>query len=415
MEVNRVKTKSYTYLDPVSSKWLTIISKAYKYDQNGNKIKELDALGYEAGTSSTVDAKINSGYGTQSTYDPANRVLAVLDPVSSERSLAFTTQYGYDGIGRKTSQTNANGVITAYTYDDAGNLLTTKINNQTIKTNTCDTAGNLISQTDGNGNTISFAYNAWSKPMQATYPGDTTIPASTVTYQYDTNGNLKQKTNPAGPVDLYTYDNQGRELSHTEQKADATQSLTTSIRYDKAGNKRFQVDGNNVTTENIYNQVNKLTSSKITVTNLNSVPILHVTSYGYDADGNQTTKTDWLGNTYTNTYDPLDRLIQKQDPLNKSIEKLVYNHNSVQIQSTDALNQITQYTYDKNNRLLSTIDPLNHTKSQTYDNVGNVNTTTDGMGNVTTNHYDIFNRLTSVVNAKNETTRQSRRESPYFV
>jgi len=116
--------------------------------------KELDALGYEAGTGSTVDDIINSGYGTQYTYDPANRVLTILDPVSSDRSLAFTTKYAYDGAGRKISETNANGIVTSYTYDDAGNLLTTRFDNQTIKTSTYDSAGNLLTQTDGNGNRI---------------------------------------------------------------------------------------------------------------------------------------------------------------------------------------------------------------------------------------------------------------------
>ncbi|MCG1025143.1 kelch repeat-containing protein [Dehalobacter sp.] len=402
--MDRVKTKGYTYLDPVTSQWVTFVAKAYKYDQKGNKIKELDALGFEAGTGSTNDAKINSGYGTQYTYDPAGRVLTVLDPVSSDRSLQYTTLYAYDGAGRKVSETNANGIVTAYTYDDAGNLLTQSINNQTVKTDTYDTAGNLISETDGNNNTITYSYNAFYKLKQAVYPGDSTIPSDTVTYQYDTNGNLKQKTDSAGPVDLYTYNKQGNVLSHTQQKSDGTQVITTSIRYDKAGNKRFTIDGNGVTTESTYNELNQLISTSITVHNGNNVAILETTTYTYDADGNQTTKTDWLGNIDTNVYDPLDRLIQKIDPLNKTINKLAYNHNSAQISSTDALNKVTQYTYDKNNRILSTIDPLNHTNSQTYDNVGNIHTKTDADSNITTFNYDAFNRLTSVVNAKSETT-----------
>ncbi|WP_368292719.1 kelch repeat-containing protein [Dehalobacter sp. TBBPA1] len=402
--MDRVKTKSYTYLDPVTSQWVTYVAKAYQYDANGNVIKELDALGYEAGTGSTVEEKIASGYGTEYTYDPANRVLTVLDPVSKQRSLTYSTLYSYDGAGRKVAETNANGVITSYTYDDAGNLLTTQIDNQTIQTNTYDLADNLLTQTDGNGNTVTYTYNAFNKLKQAIYSGDSTIPAITYSYQYYKNGNLKKKFSDHGDVELYTYDNQGRELSQTKEKSDGTQSITISSHYDKAGNLRFAVDGNGITTENIYDENNRIIQSKITVTDANGTDQLHTTGYGYDADGNQTSKTDWLGNIYTNIYDPLGRLIEKKDPLNKTIERLEYNHNSIQIKSYDALNKLTEFTYDRNNRLLSKIDPLNHATSQTYDNVSNIHTKTDGLGNVTTYNYDEFNRLISVVNTKNETT-----------
>jgi len=403
-QMGRVKTKSYTYIDPVTIQWVTFVASAYKYDENGNKIKELDALGYESGTGSTVDDKINSGYGTIFTYDPDNRLLTTLDPVSQQRSLSFTTKYAYDSAGRKTSETNAKGIVTAYTYDDADNLLTTTTDSQTVQTNTYDLNGNLLTQTDGNGNTITYTYNAFGKLKQVVYPGDSSIPACTITCQYDTNGNLKKKESTAGVVDLYTYNNQGRELSHTQQKTDQTQGITTSSRYDKAGNLRYAVDGNNVTAEYVYDEINRKTQSKITVTNVNNISTLQTTTYGYDAAGNQTTQTDWLENTYTNIYDPLSRLIEKKDPLNKSIEKLTYNNNSSQITSTDALNKTTQFTYDRNNRKLSTIDPLNHAVSQTYDDVGNISTKTDGKGNVTTYHYDDFNRLASIVNDLNETT-----------
>ena len=40
-----------------------------------------------------------------------------------------------------------------------------------------------------------------------------------------------------------------------------------------------------------------------------------MTSYGYDADGNQTTVTDPLGRVTTTAYDALDRPITVTDPL----------------------------------------------------------------------------------------------------
>ena len=42
------------------------------------------------------------------------------------------------------------------------------------------------------------------------------------------------------------------------------------------------------------------------------------TTYGYDKNGNLLTQTDWLGNVFTNKYDPLNRLTEKIDPYNKT-------------------------------------------------------------------------------------------------
>ena len=132
------------------------------------------------------------------------------------------------------------------------------------------------------------------------------------------------------------------------------------------------------------------------------------TTYTYDANGNQLSSTDWRGNATTNTYDAMNRVIEKDDAYGKVIQKLVYDHNNVQVTSSNTLDGVTfnttQYTYDKDNRLMSTTDPENHITSQGYDDVGNIQAKTDGRGITTTYNYDEFNRLKSVVNAKSETT-----------
>jgi RHS repeat-associated protein len=203
-----------------------------------------------------------------------------------------------------------------------------------------------------------------------------------------------------GAKDVYNYDNQGRELSHTRSKSDGTDSITVYSSYDKNGNKRFEKDGEGNTWEHIYDGLNRLSQSKITVNG-----IVQATTYGYDENGNKTSVNDWRGNTSIDIYDSLNRLIGKKDQFNKYIQKLEYNHNNVQTVSYDALNYGTYYTYDKNNRVLTTKDPEGHTTKQTYDNVGNIDTKKDGKDNLTTFGYDELGRLTSVKNAKNETTK----------
>ncbi len=400
--MDRVKTITQTYYDTDTSQWITITSKAYKYDNRGNKTKELDALGYDAGTGETAEEKINTGYGTEYVYNLANKLTETLDPESKDRSLSFTIKYEYDALGRKTAETNAKGVITTYYYDDAGNITSTTVREtigspeQTLQENTYDLIGNLKTTTDGNGNTTVYEYNAYNKLRKAVYPGDETIPANAVTYQYDTVGNLKKQQDTEGTVDLYNYDSQGRQLSRTQQKEDGTENITNTTSYDKNGNKRFETDGNNNTTEYTYDSLNRLK----TVTNA----VYQTTIYRYDANSNLLTTTDWRGNIYSNVYDPLNRLLEKKDPYGKIIQKNEYYKNGLQSKSYDALNNLTQYLYDKNNKLVQTIDPENHTTSQAYDDTGNIYTRTDGRGKTTTYNYDLLNRLESVVNAKNETT-----------
>ena len=402
--MDRVLAKKDVYKDPATGQWITLYTKTYKYDNSGNMIKELDAIGYDYGSGSTLEEKINTGYGTEYRYNLASVLESATDPVSKERELAYTTKIEYDGLGRKLSETNAAGVITGYTYNDVGNVLSVSVKKnpassaQVIQRSTYDLVGRLLTQTDGNGNITTYEYNALNQPRKTIYPGDSTIPDDTVISQYDVMGKLKLQQDSLGKLTIFTYDNQGRQTSSTEKKSDNTQVITVSAKYDVNGNRCVEVDGNGTVKTNTYDELNRLKSTKITAGGVEKT-----TAYGYDANGNQTTVTDWLGNTSTNIYDPLNRVIEKQDPY-ATIQKLEYNKNSKQIKSVDALGNTTQYIYDKNDRLIATIDPEGHTTGQSYDDAGNTTAKTDGRSITTTYKYDQYNRLTQVINAKSEVT-----------
>ncbi len=397
-KMNRVKAKIDIYMDSSTKQWITVYTKTYKYDNNGNKIKELNAEGYDSGSGTSLDEKINSGYGTETKYNLANLPVTVVDAVSKQRALPFTTMYEYDALGKKTAETNAKGAVTCYEYDGGGNVKAVKLKKnenapeQLLKTSEYDLAERLIKQTDGNGNTTTYEYTSFDKVRKTVYPGDNTIEVNTVEIQYDETGNKARLWDSTGKVLTYTYDNQGRILS-TE-----TNGVTVSTRYDKNGNKRFETDANGTTTENQFDELDRLISTTVVVSGK-----IQTNSYTYDANGSKTSTTDWRGNTSTNIYDPLNRLIEKRDPYT-TVQKLVYNKNNLQYQSIDAMGNITSFSYDINGRLWTTTDPEGHTTNQSYDDCGNIRTKTDGRGNVTTYNYDEFNRLKSVVNPKGEAT-----------
>lgn len=76
--------------------------------------------------------------------------------------------------------------------------------------------------------------------------------------------------------------------------------------------------------------MNRIKTTKIVVSGK-----AHITSYEYDGNGNLTMEKDWLNNTYASIYDPLNRLIEKRDPYNKTIQRLEYNNNHAQVIGED--------------------------------------------------------------------------------
>ncbi len=390
--LNRELTEKQIYYDSTTSSWKQVVSVAYTYDGNGNVTYKQDALGFQ------------NSYGTTYVYDKANRVTTMTDPACQLASLDHTVLYTYDALGRALTQTDANGVVTAYTYNDDGKVLTVKVGGVLMKANTYDLLGNVLSCEDGNGNTTAYTYNNMNFVRSITLPGDASIGSYTTTYKYTKLGQKAEQLDSLQKQTVATYDNQGHVLTTTDNKSDGTQSITVTSQYDKAGNLCNKTDGNGNTTAYTYDSLNRNTIKTVTVTDINNATTAQTTTDVYDANGNMTSETNWRGNTYSYTYDKLNRLILKADPYGKTIEKLVYNDNSAQTYSTDALNNTKEYVYDRNGRLTQTIDALGHSVYQYYDGAGNIKKKVDGNNNATEYTYDSFNRLVQVKNALNEIT-----------
>jgi RHS repeat-associated protein len=371
--------------------WTIFVSRAHAYDGNGNVILEQDALGYQG------------GYGTIYEYDKQGRQTKAIDPEGQLASLPHTTLTAYDGLGRATSVTDANGVATEYVHDDDGNVLTVHVGGVQTQGNTYNLLGELMASTDGNGNTSAFEYNAMGKLRGTTLPGDATIGAYTVAYKYTKTGLPAVQTDSLGKQAIIEYDNQGRVLSTTERTSAGAEAVTVSSRYDKTGNARYVFDGNGNRTENTYDGLNRKATATIIVTDALNNPITCTTTYSYDALGNLRGETDWRGNARYYVRDALERLVETRR-WGGTVEMLEYDDNGSQISSTDALFNKTEFRYDRNGRLTETIDGELNSQSRRYDAVGNVVLTIDGNDNSTHYEYDGFNRLRRVENALNEVT-----------
>ncbi|MBK1812676.1 RHS repeat protein, partial [Clostridium sp. YIM B02505] len=384
------------------------VTKAYKYDNKGNKIKELDALGYNAGTGTSVEEKINSGYGKEYQYNLSGKLVTENTAANKDKGLTFTHKYQYDGLLRMVKDTDANNNAITYDYNNAGKVTSKKLvsasGTKELARYEYDLLDNVTLAVDGNGNKTTTTYNSLNKPKQTILPGDSSILGDSIVYQYDKLGNQVFSQNSKGIISKNQRDPQGKVLITTNTDSAGTNSINQEVKYDKNGNKRFVKDGNGNVTTYDYDELNRIKSTSIDVKNVNGVVVTHKTSYEYDANNNVVKETDYLGNVSVSGYDAFDRLIAKYDGSGKLVEKLDYNKNGTQSKSTDALGNVTSFEYDKDNRLISKTDAENNKSSQTYDKVGNVDTRTDAKGNKTVYSYDELNRLKSVLNAKSEST-----------
>ena len=204
-------------------------------------------------------------YGSKDDANVGNRgnVLWAQDAVGNRYT------YTYNSNGQKTSETNPMGVVTRYTYGDQWGNLTKVVQDPTglnrITTMTYDAAGRVTDRIDPKGQHSHIAYNSLGQPVNASFYREDGQMEENVSYTYGGNGRLQTTT-----------DNRG----------------TTVISY---------VDGKDV--------VHSV-----------SDPVTGTISYGYDNNGNVTSKTLPGGGTWSYTYNG-DPYVPKDD-LNSVTQRL---------------------------------------------------------------------------------------------
>ena len=200
------------------------------------------------------------GAVTTTQYDAVGDVVQVTDPDGQ------WTVYGYDGLGRKTSQTvysdsYQGGLKTTYAYDANGDLATetnpavtdavTGAVHTAQTTTSYDPDGDVTSQevadlTGGDASRTTIrTYNGFDQLASETDPA-----GAKTTYTYDGYGNKASQTDPDGNLTQYTYDGEGHLLTTTLENytgsppgSQAAAPLTVESRqYDPAGRLAYVTD-----------------------------------------------------------------------------------------------------------------------------------------------------------------------------
>ena len=346
---------------------------SFEYDQFGQLIKKTNAESVE--THYEYDMQGNLTKVTRAANIPA---------------LANYSIFGYDGVGRKESESHPLDRGVAYTYDNMNRLTTVSDVLGGVVYYTYDDNGNKKEHKNALGNTTSFGYDKKNRLISETTPLN-----ETESYHYDEMDRRDSVTNRRGKTSYVEYDAVGNVI----KQKDAYQN-TVSHTYDGNGNRLTTTDAKNNTTTFVYDELNRLTKT--------IDPYENTTTQTYDENGNLRTVEDPLGNTTTYTYDKLNRLltititITEPEPIDL-VTRNTYDKLGRLVSVTDAKGNTTAYTYDSLGRLIKVVDPATGTVEAGYDVLGNRLWLRDTRGNETHYTYDKLNRLETVTDPLNNT------------
>ena len=357
----------------------------YIYDSNGLLTEIIDPngnhewYGYDSLWRLTYVTDARGGFAgdpdhtTVTEYDGADRAISVDGPLTSE-------SYQYDEIGNRIHVINGRGFTTLYEYDYNNNL--TKIERfvlpgpNKVTQYAYDALNRKISETDPCGNVTKYKYDAGSRLIETTDPA-----GNKVSYTYDAHGNLLSATDGSGVTIFYEYDTLQRKVHQYDEL-----NNHWYWQYDKLGRQTKYTDATGSITKYGYDELGRLISVTDDANN--------TTEYKYDAVGNLTQVKDAVGKIIIKKcYDEVNRLIRQEDGLGNTYE-YHYDGSGNLIWMKDANGNITTRVYDNENRFIETHYSDSNQVIFSYDENDNLETITDPTG-TTTFVYDELDRLIS--------------------
>ncbi|MFC4013501.1 RHS repeat-associated core domain-containing protein [Nonomuraea purpurea] len=367
------------------------------YDDRGLAITSTDPRGNVTGANA-ADFTSTMRYDALGRLIEASAPQVKVDKAATSTDAHPTARYGYDTLGTKTHETDAEGRTLTSTFDRAGRLTSQSAPSYTppggtavtpATSHTYDAAGQLISTTDPRGYTTRFEYDKLGRQVRVTDPAPDGETAGTWVSEYYMSGEMRATVDPTGARSEATYDDLGRQITATQiERKPSTASYTTTMEYDQAGRLAKQTaPGNKVTsyTPNAAGEIKTITD-----------PLSNKTSMEYDLAGRLVKTTDPNLNASVAEYDLAGRKTTVKD-LNSSGGVLrTYNYGydlaGNPTSATSPEGHVTKQTVDALNRVTSLIEPVSGSESITtsfgYDAAGARTRLTDGRGNATWTSYN---------------------------
>ena len=214
--------RTFTFTDHHSIASETISSKlgkdSYtlekKYDEKNRLVSSSDPLGqvtqfsYDE-NSRIIERRSLDGLFTFS-YDKAGHLI---HERWGENGLFLERCWSYNDRADCVAFTDERGCATQYEYDFLGRCIRKTINGNTYSY-AFDICDRIISETNPNGFTASWEYNAWGDPLRIRYPD-----GSQEMFSYDLSGTLHRKYLRDQTIRIYEYDDLGRvtQVEHFSQ------------------------------------------------------------------------------------------------------------------------------------------------------------------------------------------------------
>ncbi|MEK6282276.1 MAG: RHS repeat-associated core domain-containing protein [Acidobacteriota bacterium] len=361
----------------------------YTYDG----LNRLTTIGYPDTTSAT--------YG----YDVLSRLATATNPTG-------TVTIAYDNRGRASSVTDVFGQVVSYLYDANSNRTQLSLNTATSATYQYDVINRLTQLTDNASLNTTFAYDATNKLTSRTLPNGVVT-----TSQYDGLNRLTRLTHAKTGNTLADFQYQFNAVNNITQLTDGagTHNFTYDTRDWLTGATHPNQTNESYTLDDMGNRTASHQGSSYSYQAFNRLITANSSSFGYNANGNLTSKTDVSG-SWTYTWDYENRLKQASKSGGVTV---AYSYDALgrRIQRTSSVGGTTKFVYDGGDVLrdldgngATIADYLNGpgidnklrqtiSGSVSYfvtDHLGTTKALADGSGNLTASlSYGSFGNVTS--------------------
>lgn len=348
----------------------------------------------------STDAK---GGITLYTYDAGGRVATVTDPRGLITSYQYDgfgqlwrqesqdtgiTTFSYDAYGRRTSETWADLSVVAYTYDAMGRIASRQVGTalQTFAYDGCaNGTGKLCAISDASGSTA-FSYTATG--LLATQVNTIGSAVYTTSFAYDAFGRMTQLTYPDGKTVTYDYQ-VGKLRTVSATPNGGSQVVADTMVYLPSGQLLAMRYGNGLQRNNEYDTDGRLAGIEV----VDGASVIQGLEYAWNANDDITNIVNTRNAAYSQTYayDELRRLTAaaRGDGISESFGYDAVG-NRISYGKTGTATQTLSYGATSN-RLISSSQP----RVWTYDDNGNSNGFTGADGVAVGLHYDAFSRIDS--------------------